>query len=222
MAISIFDVIGPVMIGPSSSHTAGAARLARTAAAIVNQPFNKVVFGLHGSFAKTHQGHGTDIALLAGVLGVHEDDERMVYAEYMAQEKGLEYSYEEVELNDVHENSVQFVFYCEDGSTQKIIGSSIGGGQIEITRINEFDTEFSANASTLMIHHQDVKGMVSHITAILSAAGINIAVMKLSRESRGEDAFCIIETDDMISPQVIELLKILDGVSYVQALNKLD
>lgn len=222
MGISIFDVIGPVMIGPSSSHTAGAARLARTAAAIIGRPFHQVVFGLYGSFAKTHQGHGTDIALLAGVLGIHEDDEMMVYAQDIAAEKGLAYSYEEVDLNGVHENSVLFTFNCDDGTTHRIIGSSVGGGQIEICKINEFDTEFSANASTLMIHHQDVKGMISHITAILSAAGINIAVMKLSRESKGEDAFCIIETDDVISPQVTELLKILDGVSYVQALNKLD
>ena len=115
MDISILDVIGPVMIGPSSSHTAGAARLSRTAAAIVGKPFHKVVFGLHGSFAKTYKGHGTDIALLAGAMGIREDDEQLSKAFDLADGCGLSYSFEEIELEGVHENSVCMTFYCDDG-----------------------------------------------------------------------------------------------------------
>lgn len=222
MSISIFDVLGPVMIGPSSSHTAGAARLARTAAAIVGKPFHGVIFGLHGSFAKTHQGHGTDIALLAGALGIREDDERMVHAVDLAKRRNLVYTFEEVELNGVHENTVLFTFLCDDGSTHKIIGSSIGGGQIMIKKINGFETEFTANAATLMIQHHDTKGVISKITGILSDAGINIALMKLSRKSKGDDAFCIIETDDVLTGEIVEKIQHVPAVEHVQALNKID
>jgi len=222
MTISIFDVIGPVMIGPSSSHTAGAARLARTAAAIVGRPFHGVIFGLHGSFAKTHQGHGTDIALLAGALGIHEDDEKMVHAVDIARRRNLMYTFEEVELNGVHENSVKFTFLCDDGTKHVIIGSSVGGGQIEICKINGFDTEFTANAATLIVRHYDRKGVISKVTAILSEAGINIALMKMSRKSKGEEAFCVIETDDVLGSDVVEKIEHVDAVIHVQALNKID
>lgn len=222
MDISILDVIGPVMIGPSSSHTAGAARLSRTAAAIVGKPFHKIVFGLHGSFAKTYKGHGTDIALLAGAMGIHEDDERLSGAFFAAKEKGLDYSFEEIELEGVHENSVRMTFYCDDGDIQHVIGSSVGGGQINICRINDFETEFTANSATLIISHRDEKGVISHITGVLSDAGINIAVMKLSRRSKGDMAFCVIETDDVIGSDVVETIKCIGAVWHVKALNKLD
>lgn len=222
MDISIFDVVGPVMIGPSSSHTAGAARLSRTAAAIVGKPFYKVVFGLHGSFAKTHKGHGTDVALLAGVLGIHEDDERLSQAFEIAGAAGLKYGFEEVELAGVHENSVCMLFYCDDGSCQKIIGSSVGGGQIVICKINDFETAFAANSATLLISHYDRKGVISKITGILSNAGINIGVMKLNRRSKGDMAFCVIETDDIITPEVIGKIREVKAVEQVQSLNKID
>lgn len=222
MDISILDVIGPVMIGPSSSHTAGAARLARTAAAIVGKPFHKIIFGLHGSFAKTYKGHGTDIALLAGAMGIREDDERLSGAFLAAEESGLDYHFEETELEGVHENSVHMTFYCDDGDIQQVIGSSVGGGQINICRINDFETEFTANSATLIISHRDEKGVISHIAGALSEAGMNIAVMKLSRRSKGDMAFCVIETDDVIRSEVIEKIKCIPAVWHVKALNKLD
>lgn len=222
MDISILDVIGPVMIGPSSSHTAGAARLSRTAAAIVGKPFHKIIFGLHGSFAKTYKGHGTDIALLAGAMGIHEDDERLSGAFETAEERGLDYRFEETELEGVHENSVRMTFYCDDGDIQQVIGSSVGGGQINICRINDFETEFTANSATLIISHRDEKGVISHITGALSEAGMNIAVMKLSRRSKGDMAFCVIETDDVICSEIVEKIKRIDAVWHVKALNKLD
>lgn len=222
MDISILDVIGPVMIGPSSSHTAGAARLSRTAAAIVGKPFYKVLFELHGSFANTYKGHGTDIALLAGVMGIHEDDERLSEAFELAEERHLCYSFDEIELEGVHENSVRMTFYCEDGDVQKVTGSSVGGGQINICRINDFETEFDANSAALIISHQDVKGVISQITGILSDADINIAVMKLSRRSKGDMAFCVIETDSVITEAVVSRIKKIEATRHVKALNKLD
>lgn len=220
MDISIFDVLGPVMIGPSSSHTAGAARLARIAALIVGKPFGKVSFGLHGSFAHTYKGHGTDRALLAGVLGIHEDDERLSRAFELAAQRPLAYSFYEKELENVHENSVLITFYCDDGSVQEVVGSSIGGGQIVICRVNEFVTEFSAQSATLLISHYDHKGVISKISGLLSEADVNIAVMKLNRRSRGDVAFCIIETDDGVSEKVVRAIRELPDVIDVRAVDK--
>lgn len=217
MDISIFDVLGPVMIGPSSSHTAGAARLARICALIVGKEFSKVSFGLHGSFAHTYKGHGTDCALLAGVLGIREDDERLPEAFKIAGERKLTYSFYEAELENVHENSVLITFECCDGSVFKIIGSSIGGGQIVICRINEFETQFQAQAATLLISHYDHKGVISQISGILSEADVNIAVMKLTRRSRGDVAFCMIETDDEVCPEIVEKIRGIRDVLTVRA-----
>ncbi|HIS47989.1 MAG TPA: L-serine ammonia-lyase, iron-sulfur-dependent, subunit beta [Candidatus Scybalocola faecigallinarum] len=218
MDISIFEVLGPVMIGPSSSHTAGAARLARISAVIAGKPFSKVTFGLHGSFAHTYKGHGTDMALLGGVLGIREDDERLRDAYEIAKERGLEYEFYEKELENVHENSVLITFYCCDGSVANIVGSSIGGGQINICRINEFDTEFHAQAATLLISHYDHKGVISKISGILSEADVNIAVMKLNRRSKGDVAFCTIETDDEIGENVVSRIREIEDVITVRAL----
>ena len=133
MNLSIFEVLGPVMIGPSSSHTAGAAKLARVAAMIAAKPFDKVEFALHGSFLKTGQGHGTRLALLAGALGLAEDDEGLKTAETLAQERGVAYSFTEAELEDAHENTACITFFHTDGSESRITGCSIGGGRIRIT-----------------------------------------------------------------------------------------
>ncbi len=208
------------MVGPSSSHTAGAARLARIAALIAGRKFRRVTFGLHGSFARTYKGHGTDKALLAGVQGIREDDERLAKAYELAEKTGLNFEFYEVELDDVHENSVLLTFECEDGTTQEIIGSSIGGGQILICRINAFETEFSAQSHTLLLSHHDRKGVLSKITGMLSEAGVNIAVMKLDRRSKGDMAFCMIETDDPISDEVTQKLRSIEEVVQVTAVAK--
>ena len=215
MDISIFDVLGPVMIGPSSSHTAGAARLARISALIVGKSFHRVTFGLHGSFARTYKGHGTDRALLAGVQGIREDDEQLAKAYELAASRRLDFEFYEVELENVHENSVLLTFYCDDGSVQEIIGSSIGGGQIVICRINTFETEVSAQSDTLIISHYDHKGVISRITGLLSEADVNIAVMKLNRRSKGDMAFCMIETDDPVPPEIVERIRSIDDVQKV-------
>jgi len=219
MNISIFEVSGPVMIGPSSSHTAGAARLARVARQITKKPFHRVTFGLHGSFAKTYKGHGTDYALVAGALGMHEDDERLKDSFSIAEEQGLRYEFYETELDSLHENSVKMTFYLEDGSRSEIIGSSIGGARIIICNIDGFNVEFTASSSALLIRQQDKKGIVSRVSGILAENNINIATMKLSRSNRGGEAFCIIETDQFIPETVEKAIAGNDEILQVQTIN---
>lgn len=215
MQLSVFDVLGPVMIGPSSSHTAGAARLAAVAAIIANKPFHKVHFGMSGSFAKTGKGHGTDKALLAGALGLGTDDERIRDVDRLAKERKVTVEYEQEDLEDQHENSVHIVFYHEDGSTSEIWGSSIGGGRIIITRIGEFDTEISAESPTLVVQHKDRPGVVSEVTRLLAEKGINIAVMRLARRQKGGIASVVIEVDGTIPQQVVTELKSISNVLEV-------
>lgn len=207
MDISIFSVSGPVMIGPSSSHTAGAAKLAYVARKIVAEPFDHVSFGLYGSFAQTYRGHGTDRALVAGALGLKEDDERLANSFSLAEERGLSFDFYETDLPGLHENSVKITFTLENGKKETIIGSSIGGGQIVIRQINGYDVDFDASMPTLLIHHIDQVGVMTSLTSTLSDHNVNIAVMKLSRKTRGGNAFCILETDDLIPDCVIDSLK---------------
>lgn len=217
--ISVFQAVGPVMIGPSSSHTAGAARLARIARIIVAGPFDHVTFGMHGSFAQTYKGHGTDRALVAGALGFSEDDERISNAFALGKQAGLTWDFYPIELQNVHENSVKMTFFMEDGSHQEIIGSSIGGGQIVIYSINGFSTDISAQSSTLVISQNDRRGVISDVSRVLAEVGINIGTMKVSRNARGETAFCIIETDGPIDEAVVERLKQVNNVLSVRAIN---
>lgn len=218
MDISIFHACGPVMIGPSSSHTAGAVKLGRIGRKIVPGGFSHVSFGLHGSFAKTYKGHGTDRALVAGTLGYMEDDERIARSFAYAEEAGLGFDFYETELDGMHENSVKMTFTMLDGSKNEIVGSSVGGGEIVIRGINGVETEFSANSCTLIIRQQDKKGVLSDVTRLLAQGDINIGVMKLSRNKRGDMAFCIIEIDRPISNDELAALRQINHVLDVQAL----
>lgn len=219
MDISVFQAVGPVMIGPSSSHTAGAARLARIARIIVAGSFDHVSFGMHGSFAQTYKGHGTDRALVAGALGFSEDDERISDAFSLGKQAGLTWEFYPIELQNVHENSVKMTFFMKDGGQQEIIGSSIGGGQIIIRAINGFLTDITAQSSTLVISQNDRRGVISAVSYVLAEVGINIGTMKVSRNARGETAFCIIETDGPIDDTVVERLKQVNNVLSVRAIN---
>ena len=215
MEISIFEVLGPVMIGPSSSHTAGAARLARVAALIAAKPFSKVRFGLSGSFARTCRGHGTDKALLAGVLGLAADDERLREAQALAAARGVEAEYYEEDLDAMHENSVHLTFCHANGETSEVWGSSPGGGRILITRIGSFDTEITAESPTMVVHHMDRPGVVSDISKALAQNGINIAVMRLSRKAKGRQASVVIEVDGAIPAEVAAQVQQMRHVTEV-------
>jgi L-serine dehydratase len=206
MGVSIFQVAGPIMIGPSSSHTAGAARLGRIAAKLADG-FDFVSFGLHGSFAKTGKGHGTDKALLAGVMGIREDDEAIADAYGIADKAGLGYEFHDVELSGIHENSVRIAFYKDGALLCQMDGSSLGGGEVLISRIDDYEVEMSGNLPTIFIRQLDTRGILSHITTVLAEGGINIATMKVSRKNRSEEATCVIEVDDVIDEAILKKIE---------------
>ena len=206
--ISIFDVIGPNMIGPSSSHTAGALRISLMVNKLVQKPIKEVTFILYGSFAKTYKGHGTDRALLAGILGMDTEDERIKDAFDYADEAGLRYAFETRESHaEYHPNTVEVVATDEMGERTTVRGASIGGGNIRIEQIDGVDVEFSGAYCTMIIRQQDTPGVVAYITQALSEYGINIAFMRLYRESKGSVAYTIIETDENVDRGVREKIK---------------
>lgn len=201
---SSFDILGPIMIGPSSSHTAGAARLGKVARSIAGEEIEEVVFYLHGSFKETYQGHGTDKALVAGVLGMAPHDANLRKSFDIAKEKGIKFAFQKTDLGDVHPNTVKIDMTTKTGKKTSVIGSSIGGGNIIITEIDGLALEFTGQYPTLITKHVDKPGIIAKVTTILAAFNVNIAFMKVFRQSRGKLASMILETDDSI-PQ--ELLK---------------
>lgn len=219
MNISIFDVLGPVMIGPSSSHTAGAAKLSKAARMIAGGKISHISFGLHGSFAQTYKGHGTDRALVAGALGLEADDEHLADSFELAREIGMGFDFYETELENVHENTVKMTLTMEDGHTTQITGSSIGGGQILITQIDGYDMEISLQLPTIVIMQYDRKGIVTEVSGIMSEHDINIANMKLIRREKGEIACCIIETDEIIPSEVEDSIQKSKNIIYSRIVN---
>lgn len=218
MNLSIFDVIGPIMIGPSSSHTAGAVKLARVAARIAGKPFKHVEFGWHGSFAKTGKGHGTHLALLAGVLGLTEEDERIKCSPGIAEARGITYKFYEVDLDDVHENTAVITFTHDDDTTTEIVGCSTGGGRILITRISGVEVEVTAERPTIIMQQIDRPGVIAGISRILAENNINIGVMRFSRVAKRDVATSVLETDEKIPPEVVEKLAALDDVLMVRVI----
>ena len=206
--LSIFDVIGPNMIGPSSSHTAGAVSIALMARKMFPEPIQKVTFTLYGSFAKTYRGHGTDRALLGGILGFATDDERIRDAYEHAKNMGVEYEYvidEDTQTN--HPNTADIDITGVGGHTLSIRGESIGGGKMKIVRIDNIDVEFTGEYSTLIVHQQDKPGVVAHITQALSEQDVNIAFMRLFRENKGANAYTVVESDEHIPEEVLEQIR---------------
>ena len=212
MIVSIFEVAGPIMVGPSSSHTAGAARLSRLAALFLDQPFTHVSFGLHGSFARTYAGHGTD-------LGIRQEDEDMKRAFQIAQERGITYDFYPTDLGDAHENSVAISFTLQDGSVTRIVGSSVGGGRVLITNVDGIETEVTLDFPTLLVIYEDRPGMLSRICAELAYANINIGVLKCGRKTKGGIACSVIETDSAIPKDIQTALTRLLGVKSALILN---
>lgn len=201
--ISIFDVIGPNMIGPSSSHTAGALRISLLAGKLVRERIVKVEFTLYGSFAKTYKGHGTDRALVAGILGFATDDYRIRDSFALAHKEGLVYRFALNETdNEVHPNTVDIAITGESGERTTVRGVSTGGGNSVIERINGVSVSLSGSYNTLLVRQQDRFGVVAYITKILSEHKINIAFMRMYRENKGKTAYTIIEVDGSIPEDV--------------------
>jgi L-serine dehydratase len=216
---SAFDIIGPAMIGPSSSHTAGAARLGKVAKLIAGDKIKSVRFLLHGSFAKTYRGHGTDRALVAGILGMDPWDERLKDSLIIAEDQELDYKFVEADLGDMHPNSVKFIITKEDKTVVEVVGSSIGGGNISITEIDGEPLEFTGAYPTLIIKHEDVPGMVSNVTALMSKIDINIAFMKVYRSSKGEMATMIFETDNILPEHVIGEISQISHIKSIRVIS---
>ena len=219
MNVSLLDVVGPVMIGPSSSHTAGAAKLAKTARLIYNRPFTKVHFGLGGSFAKTYRGHFTDYALVAGALGMSEDDENLASSFSIARQSEIEFDFYPCDIPSEYENTARITFENEAGDTFYVEGASLGGGRIMVTSINGLACELTATSPTLIVQQKDVAGVVSDVSTILAANSINIGIMKVGRDVRGGTAYCIIECDEYIKDDIVEKLRKVKNVLSVTAVN---
>ena len=219
--ISVFDVLGPNMIGPSSSHTAGAAVIAHLAHRLIAPPLKKVAFTLYGSFAKTYQGHGTDRALLGGIMGFPTDDLRIRDSFSIAQEQGLEFSFTPNETEtEVHPNTVDIRMENAAGQVMTVRGESLGGGKVRIVRINGVTVDFTGEYSTVIAVHQDKPGVVAHITKVLSDRGVNLAFMRLFRESKGHTAYSIIESDGRLPdgiPQALQTNPYIHDVMIVQS-----
>ena len=162
--IGVFDILGPIMIGPSSSHTAGAARLGKIARSIAGEDIEEVTFMLHGSFAKTYRGHGTDRALVAGILGMEPSDERLRNSLDIAKEKNIKFLFKEADLGDVHPNTVKFIMRTVNDNYCEVMGSSIGGGSIQVIEVNDNEVDFTGIYETLIVTHKDVPGVINSVT----------------------------------------------------------
>ena len=211
---SAFDIIGPVMIGPSSSHTAGAARIGRVARTLFGKLPTKAIISLYGSFAKTYKGHGTDFAIVAGLLDLDTFDERMPKSLAIAKDLGLEVVFQTEEAVTDHPNTVKINLYGGDDQLE-LVGISIGGGTIEITELNSFPLKLSGEHPAILVVHQDRFGIISAVTSVLSKYQINIGHMEVSRLDKGEMALMVIEVDQKIEDLVIEELSNLANVSKI-------
>ncbi|WP_295583408.1 L-serine ammonia-lyase, iron-sulfur-dependent subunit beta [uncultured Oscillibacter sp.] len=213
--LDIFDILGPVMVGPSSSHTAGAVRIGRMVRSLLGAPPVAAEIGLYGSFAETGQGHGTDRALVAGLLGLRPDDLDIPRSFALAAEQGLRFSFHTAQLREAHPNTA--VVTVEDARGQRLTvqAASTGGGRIRVDRLNEVEVCFTGAFNTLIIRHKDVPGEVAEVTRELSNARVNIANMSLCRDRRGGDALMVIETDQRVPPVARVLIEELRDVRHL-------
>jgi len=217
--MNLFDIIGPIMVGPSSSHTAGAVRIGLIARKLMGEPIQSVAIGLHGSFRATGKGHGTDRALVAGLLGMEPDDIRIPQSFSFAKEVGLNFEFLSTDLRDVHPNTVLLKMKGTSGRTMEVMASSIGGGRIQVCQIDGLEVHFSGEMPTLIVHNIDQPGYVTEVTSVLGSKHINIATMPLYRDIRGGNAIMVIECDEDIPSIVIQWLEQMHGVLKVTYLN---
>ena len=205
--ISVFDVLGPNMIGPSSSHTAGAAKIAYLAQKMITGPLLQVDFTLYGSFSRTYRGHGTDRALLGGIMGFTTDDMRIRNSFEIAENEGIAFQFQpNEEETDVHPNTVDIHMVNKAGQEMTVRGESLGGGKVRISRINKVQVDFTGEYSAVIVIQKDRPGVVAHITKALSDRNVNIAFMRLFREGKGDIAYTIVESDGHLPANIREEL----------------
>jgi L-serine dehydratase len=220
--VSLLDIIGPVMVGPSSSHTAGACRLGLLARALVGDTPQRARIELHGSFARTGEGHGTDKAIAGGLMGFRPDDERIRQALEIADREGLQYTFEKTTLGEedvIHPNSVRIT--VERGERRAVMtGSSLGAGRILVSQIDGFPVEVHGNYHTIVLVAEDVRGSIARIAGLLAEHGLNIATLRLTRKERGGDAFMVIELDERPDENVRDEIRALPWVRWAYRLDK--
>lgn len=217
--LGIFDIMGPVMVGPSSSHTAGAVRIGYITRKLLGEKPVKAELLLHGSFAATGKGHGTDKALTAGLLGMKPDDERIPHSFELAANEGMTVKVGTVTLRNVHPNTVLLRVEGSKGRKLEVEASSVGGGRIKICRIDGIETNFSGECPTLVVHNMDKPGHVAEVTLLLAKYHVNIATMQLYRNIRGGYAVMVIECDQPVPPEPLQQLSQMDGILKVTYLN---
>jgi L-serine dehydratase len=218
--VSLLDIIGPVMVGPSSSHTAGACRLGLLARGLIGGTPERALIELHGSFARTGEGHGTDKAIAGGLMGFRPDDERLRDALDIAEREQLDYKFEKTTLSDeAHPNSVRLTL--ERGERHAtMIGASLGAGRVRVSEINGYAVDVTGNYHTIVLIAEDVKGSVAAIATILAEHSLNIATLRLSRKERGGDAFMAIEIDEQPGEPVRDEIRALPWVRWAFRLDK--
>lgn len=216
MRQNLFDIIGPVMIGPSSSHSAGAQRLGLIARAILHGDPSRAEFLLHGSFAATGIGHGTPQALMAGVLGLPLDSQQVKSALALAKEKGIPFSFRPTDLGVNHHPNTARILLEKDGATLDLLGYSLGGGRVELRELDGFRVSYFAEAPALFIYHRDQPGVIAAVTAALSELGINIATFLSERQARGGEALMQIESDVAIPEMALARLAQVAGVQKIR------
>jgi L-serine dehydratase len=218
--VSILDVMGPVMVGPSSSHTAGTARLGRVAREILDEDPVEVHFYLHPPLAATYRGHGSDFALVGGSIGLNVDDPRIPEALRIAEGMGIEITFSDEDLGEVHPNTVRIE--AKGASREvEVVGSSIGGGVIEVFKINGFQTRFKGDSPVLLLFYRDRPGMISEVTKIIAEESINIASLYCSRKQRGKEAFMEIDVDSPMSAGALQRICSLEDVADARYLDRI-
>ena len=220
--VSLLDIIGPVMVGPSSSHTAGACRLGLLARCLVGGTPEHARVELHGSFARTGEGHGTDKAIVGGLMGFRPDDERIREALTIAEREGLDFKFEKTTLGedaDIHPNTVRITVERADRKAV-MVGSSLGAGRVLVTEIDGYPVEVTGSSNTIVLVAEDVPGSVARIATILAEDGINIATLRLTRKERGGDAFMVIEVDEPPDEKVRADIRTLPWVRWAFRLDK--
>ena len=217
--MNLFDILGPVMVGPSSSHTAGAVRIGYVARKLLQDVPVHADIILHGSFATTGRGHGTDKALIAGLLGMQPDDVRIPDSFTLAQKEGLKFVFTNQNIRNAHPNTAVLTLAGKEGHSLQVQAASIGGGRIMVHKLDGIEANFSAEKPTLVVHNQDRPGNVARVTSLLAERNINIATMQLYRAKRGGYAVMVLELDKEVTMELEGQIKLCDGIIKVTYIN---
>ncbi len=216
--MNLFDIVGPVMIGPSSSHTAGAARIGCVARRLLGEDVAEARVGFCGSFARTWRGHGTDRAVVGGLMDVAADDARLRDSLDEAKRRGLSVTFEEIQLKGAHPNTVRLRLRGVSGKRIEVTGASVGGGSIEIREIDGLSLRVTAQKHTLIIAHRDTPGIIARVSSLLAGAPVNIATMQVARSAAGGKAMTTMELDELPPDEIVAALKVMKGVESVTML----